>query len=448
MRIARALLLVPALAACGDDVDSQVSGVFPSEAFIGRSVRVEISGDQTGWSDAAVANFGEGITVQSISVASPSALFAEITIAPEAPAGLRDVTVTDGGATLTLEQSFELVSPVDFKIEGTLAQGSVAFITINNLDFANQFDAATDADGFFINTSLEGPTGTSFQINEVTSFSISAAMLIDVDAAPGAITVTSGAEDAVVSPGPELAIATRAPTALVAGTPGTGMQEVAFGTQLFEFTPGSGSVALTAVARSDSPDAAPSLIILPASGSFADGFELFPITGFFGDIVQEGLALVATDAPKFYAVYFDGSGATGYQFSVDANATTLAAVDEVGTPHGTNGTAQAVVVNQMIDNASLGAEDEIDIYRLPVTAADVGKRVRIITIGGDPLTDTLIEVLAGAETLGESSDAGFGEDFTSAPIPAGTTNIFVQVKASTFGLDPAHTTYVASITLE
>ncbi|HEU0030334.1 MAG TPA: hypothetical protein VFQ53_06875 [Kofleriaceae bacterium] len=449
------ILASAAFAGCGTDVDPQASGVFPSEAFIGRKVRVEISGDQTNWSSGATVSFGDGITVDSVSVASPSALFVDLTIAPSAAPGLHDVVVTDGGDKLTLTQAFELVTPTKVSVQGTLAQGSVAFLTITNLDFFNQFDATTDADGNFVNTTLTGPAGTSFQINTVDAFSISAAMLIDVDAQPGAFTINSGiGETAVTSPGDTLDIAPRTPVAIESGTPAQGNQVDPFASALYEFTPTAGPAAVTAVATSNDDTASPQMVILAPSGHFSDGFRLFPITGFFGDVIRAGLGIVEKTPEKFYAVYLDLSGAAGYQYQIRATSTTLTAANEVGTAHATNATAQALTAPAaMVDNGSLTSEAEVDMYKIPVTAAQVGKKVHVITVGGDPLTDTVVEVFGGTTGTtslgGESDDADFGEDFVSGAVPAGTTNVFVKISASQAGFfDPAHNAYLASIVFE
>lgn len=445
------LAMTAAIGCGGDDVDSQVSGVFPSEAFIGRQVRVEISGDQSTWSNGATVNFGDGITVDQVSVASPSALFADITIAPTAAAGLHDVTVTDGGETLTLAQSFELVPPVAVKVEGTLAQGSVAFLTINNLDFLNQFDPTTDADGNFVNTSLVGPPGTSFQVSSVDAFSISAAMLIDVDASSGPVTVTSGADTQVSSPGGDMTIAPRTAMPITAGTAATGTATDAFGTQLFEFTPGAGPALVTAVALADEPNANAQLVILGASGKWADGFQLFPLTGFFGDVLRQGFASVQQTPEKFYAIYFDNSGLSGYTFSMLADSVTLTPANEVATAHANNATAQQVAAPALVNNATLASDTEVDVYKVPVAAGDIGKSVHVVTTGAGSTADVVVEVFGGAAGTtslgGPSDDALVDEDFTSTAIPAATTNVFVKVTPSSF-FDATLNAYLVSITFE
>src|SRR5687768_1594008 len=108
------LLAIPAITACGggDSVDESVSGVFPHSAFLGRQMRVEISGDTTSWKDGTTVNFGAGVTVANVKVASPTALFADITVAPDAAPGLRDVTVDD----LVMKEAFQLESAISVKM--------------------------------------------------------------------------------------------------------------------------------------------------------------------------------------------------------------------------------------------------------------------------------------------------------------------------------------------
>src|SRR5262245_27218158 len=102
------------LSGCGgDDVAESVSGVFPSSGFSGRVVRVEISGDTTEWGSNTTLDFGADVTVGTVTVASPTSLFADVTIAPTAALGPRDVNVKTGSKTLTLKSSFKVDAPIE-----------------------------------------------------------------------------------------------------------------------------------------------------------------------------------------------------------------------------------------------------------------------------------------------------------------------------------------------
>lgn len=226
--LALALAIAPSLVACGGDgTDPTVSGVFPSSAFMGRQMRVEISGDATEWT-APTVSFGDGVTVGAVTVASPTALFVDVTVAPDAAPGLRTITVTDGDA-LTLNSAFDISSPIAVKLTGTIAQGSVAIIDIKNKDVANPFDTTTIGDGFFtpiqfVGIEPAGPAGVNFGINDVQAFSMSALVYMDVDAAPGAFSFKSGltAEEQISFTGATIDVAPRSATPITAGTPAMG----------------------------------------------------------------------------------------------------------------------------------------------------------------------------------------------------------------------------------
>ena len=132
-------LATSAFAACSDDdvtTTPSANGVFPATGFSGRDVRVEISGDSTKWGSSPTVSFGDGITVNKVTQASPTDLFADITIADNAVVGPRDVTVTDSNKALALSQAFTVTSPITVKTFGSLAQGSIATFEVRQLDFS------------------------------------------------------------------------------------------------------------------------------------------------------------------------------------------------------------------------------------------------------------------------------------------------------------------------
>ncbi|HET9992636.1 MAG TPA: hypothetical protein VFQ65_29080, partial [Kofleriaceae bacterium] len=183
-----------AAAACGgDSTTPSASGVFPAEGFAGRELRVEISGDATNWADGAVVNFGSGVTVSTVTVASPTDLFAEIKIDSGAALGLQDVTVASNGS-VTLKQAFQVVSPIEAQFTGAVEQGGRPGFVIINHDFDNPFDLTTDAAGALANVTFTGPSGTNFipDASTSTAYELKGVVEIDGDAAAGKLTVASG----------------------------------------------------------------------------------------------------------------------------------------------------------------------------------------------------------------------------------------------------------------
>ena len=58
---------------CGSDDagPGDAAGVFPDNGFIGRTLRVEISGDTTTWDQSASVSFGAGVTTKNVELVSP-----------------------------------------------------------------------------------------------------------------------------------------------------------------------------------------------------------------------------------------------------------------------------------------------------------------------------------------------------------------------------------------
>jgi hypothetical protein len=438
-----------AAASCSDDDKTtppvqSASGVFPAQAFLGRKLRVEISGDNTSWADGATVSMGDGITVDAVTVSSPTAIFADITVADTAAEGTNDVTVTDGGESVVLTKAFRLVSPIEFTTQGTIAQGSIATFTIKNRDLENLFDTTSTGDGFFTpivftNVDVQAPPGVNVQINNVTPFDIEGFLLIDVDAAPagGTITLKSGPTgEQISSPaGAPLAVMARTPVVLTAGTPAMGMIANPFDSALYSFAPSAtpAFVHLTVT----NPDATVNLAVLPASGHFAD---LLTAAAPFDDIAKTG---------SYYLIPYDLSGNAGYQFTLRATATTLAPVADTEPGNNTSTGATAGTAATLVDSATLAADDDQDWFKITVPA---GKKIHVVTRPGDPQTDTLVDIYGPAVAtqqthLIQSNDQNYHENVTSAAVSTAGT-YFVEISVSSFGLVPGQTHYDAAILLE
>jgi hypothetical protein len=430
------------VAACSSSSSTKpsASGVFPSEGFTGRTLRVEISGDATTWKDGTTVDFGAGVTVNSVTVASPTDLFAEIAIDPAAAPGLHDVTVT-GGGTFTLMQAFELKSPVDVAFVGDLDQGGFPGFTVTSHDFDNPFDGTTDPmTGAFTNLTMTGPAGTNFIIGNVSSYEITGFMSIDTDATAGAVTIVSGPSSAqITSVTGSAAIMPRTATALTGGTASTAMIPTENDSALFSLT-ATGQPSLVHIAMtSTDPNAFPVSTILPSSGHWADAIG--------------NAWAVAPQGGQVFIVVFDGGTESGYSFQITANGEMLISMPEGNDT--TNGTVAGALAATALpfeqDSSHITSATDIDYVKFTSTA---GKRLHVVTTaGGDPATDTTVDVLGGAGgNTSYTPDGGpedqtqcsffgctsFGEDFVTNPLPAGT--VYVKVGAGP-NFDPAHTPY-------
>ena len=436
-----ALALSVSAFGCGSDDsggDESISGVIPGELFVGRSGDILIIGNGTSWEEGGVqVSLGDGVTVDSVTVASPTALLVKATADSAAELGVRDVTVND----LSFAGAFELNSPVQVKaLQGQTAQGSVAIVRLQNLDFANPFDTTTTGDGFFtpleyINIAVTAGTGATAQISSVEPYSMELLLLTDV-------TATAGPADLEVLSGPAgeqqsfrypaaFDIEAREATAISSGSPVTASIDEPYQSVLYSISASDLSI-VTASTYADSPDASPAFALLPASGSFAELVTYSNVANFVAD-------------DTYYLVYWDGSGLSGYSYQIGADLQAASALDESEPNQSTTKAQKPESLPVVLMGASLTDTDE-DWIRVKVPAG-ANKTIHAFTYGDDQLTDTWIQLLGsnGTTVLGTSSDQGFHEDFYSSPMGPGT--YYLKVFPSDY-FDPSHDGYSVAITLE
>ncbi len=447
----------------GSTVTPSASGVFPAAGFLGRDVRVEITGDATAWSATTTVSFGTGVTVNSLSVASPTDLFADITISTQATVGLGDVVVTDGAATFTLSKAFQISAPGATAFLGVQAQGGITQFTITTADVANPFDATTGQDEFgdtiFPNILVQGPTGVTFQVESVTDFSIGGIALIDLDAATAAgdLTVMSGPAGGtvVVSDVGPMTVTARTATTLAAATAMTANVVNPLDSQLYTFTPTVTPTATAPVvegvaAFTTNTGAAPALAVLPASGHFADLISFGPP----GDVLNTG---TAPGAQQFY-IYWDNSGTSGYSYSIEGNDTALTHTATLGATNDTPATAAAMTIPGLAGSGDVSVPtDGTQWIKVTVPANGVGKFLHVITIGdpavdgGTDASDIEVDVFA---TLADAN-AGTplftcitgGNVDCESPALTTTGNYFVEVQADPNALFST-TDYAAAVYLQ
>ena len=418
-------------------VTPTANGVFPSNGLAGRALRVEISGDATAFTSSSTVMMGSGITVGTVTVASPTDLFADITIDPTAMLGMRDVTVTSGSTTLKLSQAFEVDAPIEMIVQGSTGQGGLPFFTLVNHDPENPFDGTTDATtGAYINLMIAGPTGTMFTISSVTDLSVTGRAFIDTTATAGDVTITQLVGSAsVTSDGGTFAVMPRSPTALTNGTSMTGMIASIGDSQLYSLT-ASAANSIAHVTTLASTDTTAAL----AGAMFPDGTWAH----------ATGLHALMSAAGSIDFVVADQNQYGGYSYMVAgaAEALTSAAAGTAGT-HATNGTAlvpSAIPFEQtggMVTTAAYVQE-----IKLVIDAAHNNKSVELTTdMGTDPLTGTAVDIVdaSGKSYLSayevtpgvgpvDASDCslfsctGYGDDVVSDPLPTGT--YYIKITAS------------------
>lgn len=450
-------LVAASVCGCGNSNNTKpfmptpsVSAVSPAMVFLGRTKDVQVSGYATMWTDSTTIDFGPGVTVNKISAASATGVIANITVANNAMTGPRDVTVTDGTNMEVFKGAFDVEPPVKVTLQGTLAQGSVAVLHIDNKDLENLFDTTSTGDGFFTpivytNVSIAAPAGTTVIVQSVTQFAVDATVTVDVDAAATTADLDlvsgpamGGTQVHFPSPG-VLKIAARTAMPLPTGMT-TGMVASAFDSGLYTFTPAAGLQVIDLAVTATDPMGQPSAIILPKSGHFKDLVD-----------VAASKTMVSNATDPFYVILWDNTGYSGYNFTIQHNETAATATTD--TEPGNDTKAGAVKVTGLpgvAAGATLKSAADQDWFELDNVPA--GKKIHVITYASDPNTDTAVDVFAsdGTTSLGGPSDnnsqVDLSEDFTStATTTAGTYYVAVTAGAS---FDATSKTYGIIIRLE
>jgi Quinohemoprotein amine dehydrogenase, alpha subunit domain III len=428
----------------GDGTPS-ISAVSPSDAFIARTVDVVVSGNGTTFDAKTTVSFGSDVTVNKVTVASPTAILANITVHDDAKAGAVDVTV----GSLAYKAAFNLNSPIDLgQTAGKAEQGGLVFVgSARGLDFTTPFDTTSTGDGLFTpivytDLALQGQT---VLILSASDYTIGFAALIDVNAAagPSPLTLLSGPAggDIVKFPAGDINVAARTPKTITPGTTAKFTPSAALETGLFTYTPTDATGrAVTVSVTSADPNASPSLFVLDKSGKFANALVS----------LGTGYSYISSSTDKLYILPLDAAGGSG-EVDVDVSETAVTLVTEA-EPNDTFGTANPVSgIPADVSSATLSSEADVDWYKFTVDATAIGKSFHVVTTSPGDLTDTVVDVLAGDGVTslgGPSSDQDYDEDFLSTAI-TGAGTYYVQISASHAGFfDPAQNAYTALITLE
>lgn len=171
--------------------------ITPHSGDQGTTVAVTIAGSDTHFATAATTvDFGADITVNTVTVNSPTALVAEITIAAAATPGIRRVTVTTTSAS-----GDEVVSKADgFTVNGNTPTPQIRTITPDNSDPGKALTVTVGAvNTNFVSGRTSADFGHDITVTHVAVISPTQALVaitLAADAKPGArsVTLTTGAE--------------------------------------------------------------------------------------------------------------------------------------------------------------------------------------------------------------------------------------------------------------
>ena len=192
---------------------AQITQLSPNTGNQGQTMNVAITGTNTNFTqNVTVANFGQGISVNTLTINSLTSATANITVAANAIAQQNSVTLTTLGESATAVNAFTIVSTtpiIDFINPTFLSQGQTGNISITG-SFTN-----------WVNGNTVASFGAGVQVNSTT-------------------VTLSNAATANITVSPSAAVGTR--TVQMTTNLGGGSQEVAIKANAFTISNGSATI--------------------------------------------------------------------------------------------------------------------------------------------------------------------------------------------------------------
>ncbi len=379
-------------------VDPSAGLVVPHVGLLDRETDVVVTADALKLDAQTQLDFGAGVTVSNIQVASSSTVLAHLKIDAAAAVGPRDVKITASGTTVTGAKSFEVLPPLDVKVsDGSAEQGGIVVVDVVNRD-TTAFDTAQGS--FVLLGDGLNPLGGS-----VTATNAQQLLLVDPLGKVGDQQLTAANIDQAGKPAATflsasdaLKVAARAPTGLTSGT-ALGAESFAGGyaTKMYKISapaPGATAASIVSVVfKTTATDKTnPIIWAMPSSGKMSDlvmtvqPAQANPLFGTPGDVPPYTLPVVLPipangAATDLYLVALDLGSGSGNKFSIEPTVVAAKSVTEQNTAHATKAAAQPLIgatnscgaaaasFGPCVVSAGFAAKDEVDVYTVSLPAA-------------------------------------------------------------------------------
>lgn len=367
----------------GADVTTpSANAISPASGFLGRELDVQVGfsgGELTG---TPTVDFGKGVTVSDVKVASPTLLTVHVSIAKDAEIGAHDVKVND----LVAKGAFKVAPSLKVTEAIKAEQGGLGGYLIDNLD-SYIFDTA---DGAFAITA--GTDLVTFSASASGAYAAQSIFLIPPSTPAGSRQLAAHNLDATGAPAisfygesDTVKIATRAPESFTFGTPKAGLSFAsAYGSKLYSFASTANENALLVLNMHVDADELTSLIgvLWNAGGTAKDRAGILKSVETVGpyELPLEppydiNFTLPVTGASRsFFLSILETSGEKGTKFDFAPTSVAATVVAEGATAHDTQATAQAFTAADVGSGNILTGEitdDKSDWYKFTVAADEI-----------------------------------------------------------------------------
>ena len=398
----------------GFTATAAIAAVSPSVVVVGQTIDVAITGSATDWTNGAIVTFGDGIVVTKISSPSPLALIATIGVDRAAVAGTRDITVTQNGKSASWKGAFKVLPLYKAEVLGKPGRGALAMVRVTTNDPDFTFDTSWNGTSYLGVRAFSSPSSVVV-VQDVKPRQLDLLITGDLDSPLGMrdlrVVNQYGRPSERSFTFPQLYdFADLAEQAVDAGTPITSAFAQPYGSAEFKFqsaTSGQEVLAsITSTGGAGAPTGHPMLAMMTSAGKF---------TGVSVPLINN-YAFFAYSTP-FYFVAFDPSGTGGFNwtFSIVPLTKTLEA-----EPNDTRETAPTLTLPSL-QTSSFTSGTDLDIFKVVVTDAEVGRHLRVRTRTGTTSgysTDSKVEVLRPDGTLFAGSlDTSYHEELRTDALP-------------------------------
>jgi len=359
--------------------EPQARFVVPNKGVLDRELDIVVSGSATKFDQSTAVELGEGITVVSKNVISPTSLGVKIKIEKTAALGPRDVKI--GG--LVAAKAFEVKAGISVKATGSAQQGGLGVVEVENLD-----DRAFDANAFQIAATGLLPFGAQ----TTGPFGAQGLVLVPPLAAPGKLQISADNLDSEGKPRLSffsapgvLDVVARGSTALAAGTPKNSESFAnAAESKLYKVSTPANANAIVSLSMhvAEGQLTALSTVLWGAGGKAEDllaRHEAVEQT-IFGPFPKEApydlvitFPCVSGPAKDYFLTALDLSGESNTKFNLVPTQVTATFVDEAAGVHDAQASAQDLAVAAAGAGILLRGEitdTKLDWYKFTVAAGE------------------------------------------------------------------------------
>lgn len=373
----------------GPGTTPSISAVAPLKIYWDHQDTVVLSGSGTSWDASTVVDFGAGVSVQSVTVASPTAIVAHVLADNSAATGPRPIIVRAAADTTRFEDAFHVEAPLGITYAGSWVPGGELDVSALQRNVRRPFQLPGSTSFATVNFPELGLQASGGRPDE-RHFDFTVRIPLNAPPGPLSMSVVSEADSTVSRSEPiDLPQLTTVVTPLGAAVQGT--ITAPYGTVVHEYQTQPGmAVGFTVSSPSGVVEASP---VAPDSTSLAGG----------------GWTFYAQQSSTWFVPLREGGGAASldYTFTVDTMTVTpvqLSATPVTGTLSGLNSydfySFDLAVGEVLTVTVSDGPTDScgagIDAV---VTVREPTDRAVWVEVGGCPTFSTFAAEFAGTYSV-------------------------------------------------